>query len=475
MQDKTKYVNILDTDKIGSLLFKLSMPVFMGMFVQTLYNVISTIFIGQYVGPLGIAGLSIAFPLQMMGVALGNLAGIGGMSLISRSLGAGDNEKAEKALGNGIVLALVLGVVVLIALLPFLDFWLTLIGASDAVLPYARDYMTFVAIGMIFQIMVMALLNFARAEGNARVGMTAMIMGALINIALSFVFIVWMDMGIRGAGLAILLAQIASVVYIATYYISSSSYLKVRRRNYRPDFKIIKQILAIGVGAFMQLFAGSLSAMILIKMVVTYGGDYALGAFGITQRVLMFANMPAMVLAQGAQPILGFNYGARRFKHVLKSINLAIVYSLGLSMAGFLVVYFIPEPIIRIFSDDPQLVSIGAGASRRIFLALPLIGPMMVGTMIFQAIGKAKQAFIAAIARPVLFLVPAVFILSSLMGLDGVWLSFPASDLLTFLLVLALMLPVLKYFRKEAALESLDNTAMLSGSSLSPNECSASK
>ena len=192
MQPRKNLTNVLDTDRIGPLMVKLSMPAFLGMFVQSMYNVISTIFVGQYVGALGIAGLSIAFPLQMFGVGLGNLSGIGGMSLISRYIGSREYEKAEKALGNGTSLSIFLGLFILVALLPFLDFWLKLIGASEDVLPYAHDYMVFISIGMLAQITSMAFLNYARAEGNAKVGMIAMVLGSALSILLTAIFIIWL-------------------------------------------------------------------------------------------------------------------------------------------------------------------------------------------------------------------------------------------------------------------------------------------
>jgi len=185
-------------------------------------------------------------------------------------------------------------------------------------------------------------------------------------------------------------------------------------------------------------------------MVARHGGDFAVGAFGIVQRVLMFANMPAMVLAQGSQPIIGFNYGARRFKLLLKSVNMALGAASVLSIAGFFVVYFIPETIMRVFTTDAELVGFGADAARRMLLSLPLLAPLSMGTMIFQAIGKARRAFIAAIARPVLFLIPAVFILAHFWGLNGIWFTFPVSDVFTLTLIVILILPILKSFRAQA-------------------------
>ncbi len=451
MQPRKHLTNVLDTDKIGPLMVKLSMPAFLGMFVQSMYNVISTIFLGHYVGALGIAGLSIAFPLQMLGFGLANLSGIGGMSLISRYIGSKDYAKAEQALGNGVSLAIFLGLFVIAGLLPFLDFWLTLIGASDEVLPYARDYMMFVTIGMLAQTATMAFLNYARAEGNARVGMIAMIMGALVNIALSAMFIIWLDMGAKGAGLATLIAQVSSLGYTASYYLLKKSYLKLRLKNLYPNFKVLKEIFSIGIGAFMQHFAGSLSSMLLISMVVSYGGDYALSAFGIVQRIQMFASMPAMVIAQGVQPILGFNYGARRFKLVLKCISMGMTSSIVLTFVTWGIVYFVPEPIVRLFSNDPQLITVGVEAARGIMVVLPIVGPIMVGTMVFQAIGKPGRAFIAAVSRPVIFMIPSLFILAHFLGIMGVWYTFAASDVLTLIAVALLLIPIIKQVQRAAA------------------------
>ncbi|HUT67197.1 MAG TPA: MATE family efflux transporter [Dehalococcoidales bacterium] len=450
--------NVLDTDEVGRLLVKLATPAFLGMFVQTLYNVVNTIFVGQFVGTLAIAGLSVVFPLQMLSWGISMMVGMGGASLLSRLLGVRDVARAERVLGNGVTISLILSAVVMVAILPFVDFWLRLIGASDAVLPFAREYLIIIISGAVFNILAMAFLSFARAEGNARVGMTAMILGAVLSIILDAIFIIWLKMGVRGAAFATIISQIAAFIYLLSYYLTGSSYLKIRMTNLRLDFSILKAMFSIGVASFVQTIAGSLSAMILIKMVVTYGGDIALGAFGIVQRIMMFALMPGMVLGQGSQPILGFNYGARRYHRVLKTIMIAIIASTSLSMMAFLVLYFLPHPIISVFTKDTQLIDMGAYASRLIFLSLPLIGFIMVGQLIFQAIGKALQAFIAAIVRPVVFLIPAVLVLSRVWQLDGVFLAFPVSDLLTFLLIIALLAPVINQFRKAAAAEKLETT-----------------
>jgi putative MATE family efflux protein len=449
--------NVLDTEHIGRLLVKLAAPAFFGMFVQTLYNVINTIFIGHYVGSLGIAGLSIVFPLQMLTFGIGMMVGMGGSSLISRAIGSGRTEEAERTVGNGISVSIIITVVFMIIVLPFTEFWLRLIGASDAVLPYASTYLIIIISGTVFNVLTMTLLNFARAEGNARVGMVGMIIGAVLNIILDAIFIIGLKMGVMGAGLATIIAQIISMFYLFSYYYSGKSYLKIRRSTLRLDFSILKQMLAIGVGSFVQTMAGSISAMLLINLVVKYGGDAALGAFGIVQRVMMFATMPAMVLGQGVQPILGYNYGAKRYHLAIKSVKITVMIATTLSLLAFAVLYLIPGPIVSIFTDESALIDTGVHISRLIFLSMPFMGLVMVGQTIFQSIGKALQTFILASARPVVFLIPLVFLLSHYWQLDGVFLAYPMSDILTLLLTFILVVPIYRQFRKAIAEQSAEN------------------
>jgi putative MATE family efflux protein len=448
--------NVLDTDRIGSLLVKLAMPAFFGMFVQTLYNVINTIFVGNFIDPnpetgmLAIAGLSIVFPLQMLAWGVGMMVGMGGSSLISRCLGSRRIEDAERTVGNGISLSIILAILIMIMILPFTDFWLKLIGASDAVLPYARPYLIIILSGNIFSVVANSLLNYSRAEGNARVGMVAMIIGAVLSIILDAIFIIVLKMGVTGAALATVISQIVSMVYLGSYYLSGSSYLNIRWRNLRLDWIILKQMMAIGVGSFVQTVASSISSMILIREVVFYGGDTYLSAFGIIQRLMMFATMPAMVIGQGVQPILGFNYGARRFGLALKALKIAATVSTTLSLFAFVILYSIPGPIIKIFNSDVALMEAGIRVSHLVFWSMPLMGLVMVGSTSFMSIGKAVQAFITAAARPILFLIPAVLVLPRLLGLNGVFLAFPTSDAFTLVLTVLLIIPVIRQFRKAA-------------------------
>jgi len=439
--------SVLDDERIGRLLLKLSLPTFFGMFVMMLYNVVDTIFIGHYVGPLGIAGLSIVFPLQLLSVGMGEMTGMGGASVISRLIGAGKVPRAEHTLGNAITATLVLAVIMMIVCLSNPDFWLRLMGSSETILPYARDYMTLILMGMIFPTLAIALNNLIRAEGNARIPMIGMVIGAVSNIILDTIFIIPLGMGIRGAALATVIAQLISALYFVSYYLSGKSFLKIHSRNLVIEFGILKAILAIGIASFARLVATSLSAIFVNRMLVAYGGDYAVATFGIVHRIMMFALMPGIVIGGGLQPILGFNYGAKRYDRALRAIKIAMAAATACCIVVFLVLYFSPEPFIRIFTPDNELISLGSYAAKRLFLAMPLIGFIMVGSLVFQSIGKAAKSFITATARPFLFLIPLIFILPRLLQLDGVWWAFPIADALTFTLTLVLLIPQIRALR----------------------------
>ena len=441
--------SVLDDSRIGRLLLKLSLPTFFGFFVMTLYNVVDTIFIGHYIGPMGIAGLSIVFPLQMLSVGIGEMTGMGGASLISRSIGAGDIAKAERTLGNALMANIVLSMALMIACLAMPDFWLRIMGSSETILPYARDYMTIIIIGMLFMTFSMALNNLIRSEGNARIPMIGMIIGAFTNIILDAIFIIPLGMGIQGAALATVLAQMVSVTFFMRYYFSGNSFLKIYIRNMAIQWNILKEILAIGIASFSRMVAVSFSAIFVNRMLILYGGDLAIAAFGIIHRILMFAIMPGIVIGGGMQPILGFNYGAKHYNRAIKTILIATGVAIACGLFVFGIVYFAPEPLIRIFTDDAELVTLSVYAAKRIFLALAIIPTMMVGSLFFQSIGKAFQSFFTSIARPILFLIPLVFTLPPVLGLDGVWWSFPISDGLTFLLTLLLLIPQIRELKRK--------------------------
>jgi len=440
--------NVLDDDRIGHLLLKLSLPAFAGMFVMALYNVVDTIFIGRYVGSLGIAGLSIVFPIQMLTMGIGQMTGMGGASLISRLIGARNTPRAEHALGNTLTFTIIVSISLTVVGLSNPDLWLRFMGASDTILPYARDYMTIILTGVLFRTFAMSQNFLIRAEGNARVPMIGMIMGAGLNIVLDAIFIIPLGMGVKGAALATVIAQLITSMYFLRYYLSGKSYLRVHLKNMIIKWDILKSILAIGISSFARTAAQSLAVVFVNRTLLSFGGDLAISSYGLIQRIMIFALMPSIVIGQGMQPILGFNYGAKRYDRALQVIKLAIIAATSYSIIAFCALYFAPDLFIRVFTSDSQLIGLAAHAARHIFLAAYLIGFIIIGSVIFQAIGKAPQAFVTAIARPALFLLPLVFILPNYWQLDGVWLAFPITDALTSILVLVLVIPEIRMFRR---------------------------
>jgi putative MATE family efflux protein len=443
--------NSLDDRRVGRLMIKLTIPAFLGMFVITLYNVVDTIFVGRYVGAMGIAGLSIVFPLQMLCLGIGQLVGLGGASLISLRIGAGDTAGAEHALGNSFSLVALFSGLITIAGLGAMNFWLRVLGASDTVLPYAGAYMRIILFGVFFQTFAMAVTGLVRAEGNAKIPVISMSIGAISNIILDALFIIKFGMGIQGAALATVIGQGLSVIYLVSYYEGGKSYLGLHARFLRLKAEIVKPILSIGSASFARMLATSVSAVIVNNTLMRYGTDYSVAAFGILNRILMFALLPGIAIGQGLQPVLGFNYGARRYGLALRSVKLAAVSSTAFCVAVFFLIHFQPEPMARIFTHDARIIALTAHAARIAFFNVYLIGFIMVGSLTFQAIGKAGHSMLTAISRPVLFLIPLLLILPRFWSVNGVWLSFPIADALTFLLTLALFIPQVREMKRQSA------------------------
>jgi putative MATE family efflux protein len=463
MQNQDHNHNILDTTKIGSLLMKLTAPMFFGMLIQNIYQIIDVIFIGRYAGSDGLAAMSIIMPIQMLIMGAGSMVSVGGASLISRLIGQREQQRAERALGNSITFALLFSVVLTLVFVPFPIFWLKLIGTSDNVLPFAKDYLVITMAGTIFNITGAVLLSLARSEGNARVSMISMLIQSVLNISLDALFMIGLHMGISGAALAMIISQCAGLLYVLSYYLMGDSYLKLRWRNFLPDMRVVKDIFVIGVSQFLKAIVDCASAFILVKMVSKYGGDIGLSTFSVVQRVMMFASMPSMVLGQAMQPILGFNYGAQRFRQVLRSINLSLLASTILGAAALLVLLLFPAPIIRVFTDDPALIEASTFAFRLMFLGLPLFGFFNVAQLVFPSIGKAWPTLIISVLRPLCFIGPMALLLSYLFQMSGTWLTFPTADTLAFFLIIAFLIPQMVKFRKLARAQAAAGSGVDTG------------
>jgi putative MATE family efflux protein len=442
---------------IPRLLLSFSVPAIVGMMVNALYNVVDRIFIGRGVGPLGIAGATVGFPIMLVLMAFGMLVGMGGAALISIRLGEGKKEEAARILGNSFILLILVSAVLTILGLIFLEPLLRSFGASETILPYARQYVSIILAGSMFMGIGFGMNNFIRAEGNPRIAMATMLIGAVLNIILDPIFIFALNMGIRGAALATILSQAVAAAWVLSYFLGKRSSLPLRGANLRLDPRILRAIVAIGSPPFVMQLAASVLNAILNNQLQRYGGDLAISAMGIMYGIVMFMFMPIFGLNQGAQPIIGFNYGARKYDRVKKTLVLAIVTATAIVMVGFFVTRFFPGALIRLFSgDNPELVDLGSRAMRMFLLMMPVIGFQIVSANYFQAVGKPRPAMILSLSRQVLILIPALLILPRFFGLDGVFIAGPVADLTSAILTGTWLLFELRSLGREAGADLRD-------------------
>ena len=430
---------MLAHEKINKLLWKLSIPAIIGMVVQGLYNIVDTFFVGRFTGTLGIGGTAIAFPIQMIIMGIGMTIGIGGASILSRRMGEKDHEGASLALGNMILLSLVIGVLCMIFGLAAVEPLLRIFGANDALMPYAKDYIQVILIGSPLIAFSMVASSAARAEGNAKVAMNTLLIGGILNVALDPIFIITFGLGVQGAAIATVISIGASCAFLLRYLLSGKSEIRLDLKHMRLRKAIAREIFAVGSSDFARTAAMSLTSAIFNNVLRSFGGELPIATFGIMFRVISFVFMPMIGIAQGVQPILGFNFGARQFERIREGFRLANKSTTAIALVGFLVFMIFPAPILRIFSTDKDLIAMGTTATRWLILGLPLVGYQNIGTSLFQAIGKAKPAIFLAFSRQVLFLIPMVILLSRLLGLQGVWLSFPAADVISFIVTYAMV------------------------------------
>ncbi len=420
--------NKLNSDKIGILLVKLSLPAMLGIFVVSFYNVIDSIFVGNYIGTEAIAALTVSAPIQMIVMGLGMMIGVGAASLLSRSLGAEDYDTANKTLGNVLFLIVTLCLFLSIFALIYLEDILYIFGANEVIINYGLKYSRIILAGIIFVITTMALNNLLRAEGRAKTAMVAMIIGAVINIFLDWLFIVKLEFGVQGAAAATLISHICTTIFL--FFVLLNGELSFSISSFIPDIKIIKEIIKIGIAAFVRTSAMSLMAIVMNHRLEALGGAVAIAVYGIIIRVITIISTPLIGIAQGMQPIVGYNYGGKNYEKMYLAIRLSFLSATILALFGSLFLFTFPREIIELFSTDIALLKMGEEALRVIVFAFPLIGFYMVSTTIFQAVGKAAPNFLLSIARQIIFLFPAIMILPIFFNLKGIWMAFPVSDFL---------------------------------------------
>ncbi|HHT48488.1 MAG TPA: MATE family efflux transporter [Firmicutes bacterium] len=409
------------------------------MLVNALYNLVDTIFVGRGVGYLAIGGLTIAFPVQMLIMAVSLMIGVGGSSVVSRSLGAKNHEQAAQTAGNSFFLVSLLGFAIFILGSIFIDPLLHLFGATTEIFPYAKTYLRTIFVGTIYFPSVVASNNLIRAEGKAKIAMISMLIGAIANIFLDYLFIFPLEMGVYGAALATILSQLLSAIFVIVYFTRGHSTLQFRPSHFRPTKDILRQILTVGFASFARNAAGSLIVVIVNHLLVLYGGSLAISVYGVLQRFTRFLFMPLFGIVQGMQPIVGYNYGARKLDRVTHAVKLSIIVATIYATTTSLLAQAFPTFVIGLFSEEPELIEKGTLALRFVIAMVPLIGIQIVGAALFQALGKALPSLILTLSREILLFIPFVLILPSFLGLTGIWLAFPLADLFAILFTIVFL------------------------------------
>ena len=418
----------LGTKPVGRLLLQYALPAIVAMVASSLYNMVDSIFIGQGVGALAISGLAITFPFMNLSAAFGAAIGVGSSAFLSVKLGQRDYDIANKILGNCVMLNIIIGIAFGGVGLLFLDPILRFFGASDATLPYAREYMVIILIGNAVTHLYLGLNAVMRAAGKPRVAMYITIFTVVINAVLDPLFIYTLRLGIRGAAYATILSQLMALVWQWKLFGNRKEFLHFDYGKFRVEMPIVRNIISIGISPFSMNACACLVVIFINNSLMKYGGDMAVGAYGIANRVAFIFVMVTMGVCQGMQPIAGYNYGAQNYNRMLEVLRLAVIAGTLVCAVGFVIAIFFPEPCVRLFTTDAELIEKSVVAMRYIMALFVIIGAQMVITNFFQSIGKAKVSIFLSLSRQLIFLVPAIAILPPLMGLDGVWLAMPLSD-----------------------------------------------
>ncbi len=441
-------------EKISKLLWKFSLPAIIGMLVNALYNIVDRIFVGQGVGSVGIAATTVAFPIMIILMATSMLIAIGATALISIRLGQQKKEEAERIAGNATTLLILLPLLLSVVYLIFSDPILKLFGASEAVLPYARDFTHIIMLGSVSGSIAFGMNNFIRAEGNPRVAMQTQLIGAILNTILNYIFIFKLGLGIKGSALASICGQSVSALWVLSYYLTGRSILKIRLKNLIPQMSSVIAIVSIGFAPFAMQIANSIQQTILNKTLMVYGGDLALSSVGIIMSIATIIFMPIVGLSQGAQPLIGFNYGAKQYHRVKETLKTSVLVSTGLALIGFLVIQIWPNQIVGLFSKgDVALTQLTVHAMRTFFALLPVIGIQILCANYFQAVGKPLQSTLLSLSRQVLLFIPLLLILPHFWGIDGVWRTGPIADAISVLLTITIILFEMKKLPKASPLE----------------------
>lgn len=437
LAEKTAF---LGTAPLIPTLLKLGVPAAVGLLINALYNVVDTIFVGHGVGSLAVAALSIAFPLQMLVAAFAQALGAGGASVLSRRLGEGRPEDAARVVGSIVTTVALLTLVMSVLVLGFADPILRVFGATETILPFARDYLLVVGIGFVFNGLSMSISSLLQAEGSAKRSMQALILGAVINIVLDPVFIFVVPWGIQGAAFATVISQVCVFAYMVFLYRHKKTHVAVSRSHFRPERSILNEASALGVPGLVQNAGMSVLMIIVNQSLGAYGGDDAITIYGMVNRLMSLGFLPMFGLVQGFQPVAGYNFGAKNYRRVKQALSSALALAFGVMAVVWILFLSIPGLAMGMFTGDGQLADRAGAILRVLILAFPLVGLQVVGATYFQAVGRARPAMILGLSRQFLVLIPLLLILPLFFGLGGIWWAFPISDAAATTLTLVLVI-----------------------------------
>src|ERR1035437_6526170 len=419
MENPASITNKLGTEKIVKLIWKYSLPAIVGTVVMSLYNIIDRIFIGQGVGPLAISGLALTFPFMILLMAFGMLVGAGSAARISITLGENNRAKAEKILVNAFTLTLIISGTVVILSYIFMSDLLRLFGGTERTIQYAEAFMRIIIPGGIFSALSFGFNNIMRASGYPKKAMYTMIICAVINTILDPIFIFWFHWGIQGAAIATNISYVVGTIWVLQHFMKKNSNLRFHRKNFKLEKDIVMSIISIGMSPFSMQLATSLVIVVVNSTLIHYGGDLAIGAFGIINSINTLIVMVIIGLNQGTQPIIGYNYGAKMYGRMFRTLKYAVVIASVLTTVGFIIGTFLPSVMASLFTRDVELQAIATRALRISVTMFPIIGSQIVVTNFFQSIGKAKISIFLSLTRQFLFLIPCLLIFAPVFGLTG--------------------------------------------------------
>ncbi|EJP6471074.1 MATE family efflux transporter [Clostridium sporogenes] len=432
MKNEISTAEMMERESISKVLLKLSVPAIIAMLINAIYNIVDTMFVGMLNNTSAIAAVSIVYPLFMFIGAIGVMFGAGGASYLSRLLGEKKKEEADKTLTSTIIIGCIFSLIFTVISIIFLDKFLLMYGATETIMPYAREYGYTIVLGSVFTIGTGIMSNTIRAEGNSKYSMIATCIGGVINIILDPIFMFKFGMGIKGAAVATVISQIVSFIFLLRYYYSKKSYVRLAIKFFKPTFNMFFEILKIGIPIFVTQVLASFALGFMNLGAKPYG-DSAVAAMGIVFRVMSIGFYIVFGIGQGFQPVAGYNYGAKNFTRLKEAVKLSIKWSIisGIVISILFIVF--AEGCMLIFTRDREVINIGIKAFRAASLLFPLFGYINTYAVLYQALGKALGAFILSISRQGIFYIPLMYILPKFMGLEGVIFCQTAADGLAFI------------------------------------------